>query len=256
MKKIISSLSLAAILATSASADFLRVEAGAGIWSQSGSGEAKYSANSDIIALDGIYKTNGDTQSDFYLWAIFKHPIPLLPNLRVEYTTLSDEGKSSGSIVGYNAFTDAPTTIDMKQIDFVPYYNILDNTFWLTLDLGLDIKYITSDSTISGLVPTNPIYNPSYDNSSDFVIPLLYARTRAQLPLSGLGAEADIKYITDGDSTIYDFRAKIDYTFDITPLIQPGIEVGYRIQKFDIDSDDTKSDLEYSGVYMGAMLRF
>ena len=256
MKKIITSLSMAAFLATTASADFLRVEAGAGVWSQSGSGEAIYKAGNDIIDLDGTYTTNGDTQNDFYVWAILKHPIPVVPNVRLEYSTLTDEGKSTGTLAGYSTLDNAPTTIDMQQFEVIPYYNILDNTAWITLDLGLDIKYVMTDSTISGLVPTNPLLNPTYDNSSDFVIPLLYARGRVQIPGTGLGLESDVKYITDGDSTIYDVRAKVDYTFDITPIIQPGIEIGYRIQKFDIDDGDTYSNLDYSGVYAGIMLRF
>ena len=53
-------------------------------------------------------------------------------------------------------------------------------------------------------------------------------------------------------------RAKVDYTFDFVPVVQPAIEVGYRVQKFDVTSDDdkTKMDMEFSGVYAGLMLRF
>ena len=42
------------------------------------------------------------------------------------------------------------------------------------------------------------------------------------------------------------------------PVIQPAIELGYRIQKIDIDESDADAtvDLEFSGVYVGVMLRF
>ena len=61
-----------------------------------------------------------------------------------------------------------------------------------------------------------------------------------------------------GDTQLYDFRAKVDYTFDFVPVIQPAIELGYRTQKFKIDEDgeDTKIDFEFSGIYGGVMLRF
>ena len=255
MKKILSTISLAAVLASSASADLLRVEAGAGVWGQKGSGSATLSSGSDLIPIEGEYTTNGDNQTDIYVWALFKHFIPLVPNVRLEYTTLTDEGKTSGDLVGYPTLNGAYTTIDMKQFDIIPYYNILDNTFWITLDVGLDIKYTQSDVTID--TSDGTVLTPAqYTNSSDVVVPLLYVRGRVQVPGTGLGFESDIKYITDGDSTVYDARAKVDYTFDITPLIQPGIEVGYRIQKYDINTDDTTSNLEYKGVYAGVMLRF
>ena len=260
-KKIIPSLMVASILASSAGADFIRVEAGAGLWSQSGSGSAVYSSGSDLLPMSGTYTTNGDTQSDFYFWAILKHPVPIVPNFRLEYSTLSDEGKSDGSMSGYENFTNSPTNIDVQQIEVIPYYNLLDNTFWLTFDVGLDIRYMSSDVELNGLSVATPmgsvaLSTQSYSNSEDIFLPMLYLRTRAQLPVTGLGVEADIKYTTDGDSTVYDVRAKVDYTFDITPVIQPGIELGYRIQKFDIDTDDTKSNIDYSGVYAGVMLRF
>ena len=91
-----------------------------------------------------------------------------------------------------------------------------------------------------------------------FPVPLLYARARVQIPSTDLGLEADIKYITTGDSTVYDARAKVDYTLKFVPVIQPALEVGYRVQKIDIDEDsiDAKLDIDFSGVYAGLMVRF
>ena len=256
MKKLYLSFAVISSLVMNLNADFLRIEAGAGSWMQKGSGSAYYKEDSDITDFTGIYTTDGNDQDEFYFWALLKHPIPIIPNARVEFVTLTDEGKSTGAINGYEPFKGLPTTIDMKQIDLIPYYNILDNTMWITLDLGIDLKYVMTDSTISGLVPSNPFFNPSYSESDNFWIPLIYVRGRVQVPDTGLGFESDIKYITDGDSTIYDIRIKADYTFDIFPVVQPGLEVGYRIQKYDIDSDDVISNIDYSGLYIGAMLKF
>jgi outer membrane protein len=91
-----------------------------------------------------------------------------------------------------------------------------------------------------------------------FALPLLYARARVEIPSTDIGLEADIKYITTGDSTVYDARAKVDYTLDFVPVIQPALEVGYRAQKIDIDESgvDAKLDIEFSGFYAGLMLRF
>ena len=104
--------------------------------------------------------------------------------------------------------------------------------------------------------PSNTLIG--YNESASLVIPLLYARTRVQVPGTGIGFEADIKYITTGSTTVYDARAKVDYTFESVPVVQPAIELGYRTQQFTVDEADydVKTDIDFSGIYAGLMLRF
>jgi outer membrane protein len=253
MKKIISTLAMGAMLATAASADFARVEMGAGAWMQTPSGYAKSSDGYAGLNLSGDYVSNEVQATDTYAWLLVKHPLPIIPNIRLEYTTVTDEGKTTGNVNGFN-ITDpaAPTTIDIKQFDVIPYYNLLDNTFWLTVDVGLDIKVIQSDTYVAATGPFT-----GYESSDTSVVPLLYLRTRVEIPATNIGIEADGKAITDGTNTLYDARAKIDYTFDFIPVIQPAIEVGYRVQQIKVDDGSSSQvDLNYSGVYAGLMLRF
>jgi len=249
MKKILTTLVCGAILAATASADIARLEMGAGSWQQTPSGGETTSDTSGLLSLDGTYESLKEGSSEMYVWMLIKHPIPILPNIRLEYVSIADEGviEAGGTVDATPITIDAPTTIDMQQFDIIPYYNILDNTGWITLDLGLDLKVIQSDADISSI---------GYSSDDSDIIPLLYVRTRVEIPATNIGFEADVKYITDGDSTVYDVRAKVDYTLDFIPVIQPAIEVGYRIQKYDIDDSDTQTDLEFSGVYAGVMLRF
>ncbi len=253
MKKKLIVATLAALTSGIAQADFLRIEAGAGIWQSEPSGTVtdKASGSSYIPSLSddlGYQKENIS-----YLWLNVKHPVPVLPNVRIEYTTPSFEGYTkksftwAGNTYGINAYSK----LEMKQTDIVLYYNLLDNTFWATLDLGLDLKLVDYSYELR-----NPL--STYSDSGSLPIPMLYVRTRAQIPTTNIGLEADIKYIGYGDTKLYDARAKVDYTFDIVPVIQPAIELGYRTQKFKIDEDsvDTKTDFEFSGIYGGVMLRF
>ncbi len=185
---------------------------------------------------------------------LIKHPVPVLPNIRLEYVSLEDKGVASGEFKDFDIGAASTTlSYDMKQYDIIPYYNILDNTAWITLDLGLDIKIIDASYTAA---PATGF--AGYRDSVIFPVPLLYARARVQIPSTDLGLEADIKYITTGDSTVYDARAKVDYTLKFVPVIQPALEVGYRVQKIDIDEDsiDAKLDIDFSGVYAGLMVRF
>ena len=254
MKKIVSTLVFGALLASTANADFLRVEAGLGAWSQDSSGELSYSKNS-LVGGSDISKENSFTNA--YAWMIVKHPIPLVPNLRLEYAQVKNDGLASGTFNDFSATPNTTTTMKIKEYDIIPYYNILDNTFWATLDLGVDIKILDIDYRANG-VTINSVINQNYNDSKTVAIPLGYARTRVEIPATNIGLEADVKYITYDGSTVYDNRIKADYTFDMFPVVQPAVEVGYRMQKIDVktDSDKTKIDLKFSGFYAGLMVRF
>ena len=250
LKKIFSTLTCGAILAVSVQADITRVEMGVGAWMQESKGGATYTDS----GADGVYTSTKDDNTQPYVWVLIKHPVPLVPNLRLEYVSLEDKGLVTGEFKKFDVGGITTTmSYDMKQYDIIPYYNILDNTAWITLDLGLDIKVIdvSYDVKASGAFT-------GYKDSEIIAIPLLYVRTRFEIPATDIGIEADVKYVTTGDSTVYDVRAKIDYTLDFMPVIQPALELGYRVQKIDIDESgvDAKVDLEFSGVYVGLMLRF
>ena len=242
MKKLLSVLTFGALMATSSYADVARVEMGAGAWMQTPSGTATYNATA---GGSNVMKETQDTST--YVWALVKHPIPVVPNLRLEYVNISSEGTASGTW-GTNTAT-GKSTLDMQQIDVIPYYNLLDNTFWITLDLGVDVKVVNLDYKIA---------SASYEYKKTLPIPMGYARARVQIPNTGVGLEGDIKYISNGTSTFSDARAKADYTFKSFPIVQPAVEVGYRVQKVKIDesSVNIKTDIDFSGIYAGLMLRF
>ncbi|ABB43414.1 hypothetical protein Suden_0133 [Sulfurimonas denitrificans DSM 1251] len=250
MKKIIYSLTCISLLTSCAMADIARAEMGAGVWMQSSKGNVNYSDG----GANGTYVSREKDNSELYVWALVKHPVPMLPNLRLEYASIKDDGLATGKFKDFDIGA-ATTTLsyDMKQYDIIGYYNILDNTAWTTFDLGLDIKIVDASYVAAPSAPFT-----GYSDSVTFAVPLLYARVRVEIPSSELGIEADIKYITTGNSTVYDARIKADYTLDFSPVIQPALEVGYRVQKLDIDesSVDARVDIDFSGIYAGLMFRF
>jgi len=250
MKKILSTIAVSAILSASLCADMTRVEIGAGAWAQTPSGIADYNAGGNVTGTNTFDETK-DTSA--YVWMLIKHPIPVVPNIRLEYVSVHATGTATGSWNGIAIPGTSNSVLDMKEYDIIPYYNILDNTFWTTLDLGLDIKVPDLDYKVE----SNDDFT-GYEDTYTTPIPLVYARVRVEIPSTNIGIESDAKYVTTGSSTIYDVRAKIDYTFDISPVVQPALEIGYRTQKFKIDEDDedVKTDVDFSGFYAGLMLRF
>lgn len=232
MKKLLATLACGFALASTLNADFVRAEIGAGMWISSATGNPDKGAATQTKADE---KENAQP----YVWAFVKHPVPIVPNLRLEYVNVK-----SGTLNAANVSTNVD--ISYTQFDVIPYYNLLDNTFWITLDIGLDLKSISAkeDATLT-------------NTTDSLVLPLGYARARVQIPATGFGVEADVKYISFDDNTVYDARGKVDYTFNFIPFVQPAIEVGYRVQKFETkELLGKKMSLDFAGVYAGLFLRF
>lgn len=248
MKKLLTTLAMAITFASVASADFARIEMGAGAWMQTPSGDVTYT--STLSGFADASKESSQTQG--YAWLLVKHPIPVIPNIRLEYVNALNEGTYVTTTPIGSLSSGISTELEMTQIDVIPYYNILDNTAWITLDLGLDLKLIDIAYSAGGV----DIIDALNVDIASVVMPLGYVRARVQAPATNIGFEADIKYITFDSNTVSDIRVKVDYTLDMIPVIQPAIEIGYRMQKFDLEESNFKVDTEFSGVYAGVMLRF
>ena len=251
MNKILSGVIVAGLVGISAEADVLRVEAGVGVWNQDPDGYVKYKNAPSFSNADVGYTD----ENRVYAWVNIKHPVPVLPNIRLEYTPMEFSGTS---IVGFDynnvAFSaGAQSTLTLDQYDAVLYYNILDNTGWVTLDLGLDIKYIDTSFEAS--------QTGGYVNEGDtLVLPMAYARVRYELLATDIGLEADVKYVPYKNSEVYDCRIKVDYTMDLS-VIDLGVEAGYRFESIHMDHNDfssldTTGNMDINGFYAGIMARF
>lgn len=227
VQKILKTFIAGAILASTLNADFIRAEIGMGAWTHTPSGE-----------INRVAVTTGDNKTEAYLWALVKHPVPLVPNLKVEYSNTV-----ANNIVGSTTF---------KQYDIVPYYNLLDNTFWTTFDVGVNFKLLDVSMEATPI----PFISPSIETDS-IILPLAYVRSRFQIPFSGFAGEADVKYLAYSDTIIYDAKIKVDYTFTSFPVIEPGIEIGYRVQKIETSEFlSMKMAVDFEGVFVGMMVRF
>jgi len=250
------------IAMTPLSADLWKIDTAVGVWNSSASGTITSTANETLYFQDDL--SGHESVQNGYFYVSVKHPLPIIPNLRLEYADVSTSGK--GTEVGTNStslpgnMTIAPgavqSSLSMTQYDTILFYNLLDKTFGMTVDAGLDLKYLSTDYKIDGV----------YESSDSSVIPLVYVRGRYDIPVAGLGLEGDVKYITDGSSTVYDVRVKVDYVLGLVPL-HPGVELGYRIQQFTsvgeesaligpIISGKTDTDIGFSGIYGGLTVKF
>ena len=153
-------------------------------------------------------------------------------------------------------YANVNNTLSLKQYDAVLYYNVLDNTFWTTIDLGLDVKYIDGNYNLKESSSTAK----AVDEDFSITMPLAYLRGRVQIPVTNIGVEAIARGISYSSNTVVDAQIKLDYTMDFIPVVQPGLEIGYRYQQVKLDAGsigmDADLDTTFSGIYGGLMVRF
>ncbi|UFS62692.1 TIGR04219 family outer membrane beta-barrel protein [Sulfurimonas sp. HSL-3221] len=230
----------------------LEVEAGGGAWMQTPKGTVAYSTSNG----SGDSTCRETEAAIGYAWLYIRHPIPVFPNIRLEYSAAGSDGDATVDLIApLGVMATTTSHFDVKAYDAILYYNLLNSTFWTTLDLGLDVKVAGYTYDV---VPTDGLLAyGGYSRSGTLILPLVYTRLRVDIPGTGLGIEGLGSYITYEKSYVYDARIKADWTLIFVPGVQPGIEVGYRMQKVKIDDDkELKGDVDFSGLFVGAFLRF
>ena len=242
MKRVITGIT---ILGTLSMADVIGGELNLGFYNHSPSGYAQYQG--DKVDLENDLKW--ESEGDVFVKAYLEHPLPILPNIKLGYTSFGHNGsgkvKNSFQFGGkqFNINTDIDSSLDLKMYDLTLYYEILDN--WLNLDLGVNIKYMDGTLTVKG---SNIVTKQLIDESSDFQvpIPMLYAKARFDIPTTDISLQAEGNYVSYDGNTLYDAEVGLRYTF----LLGLGLEAGYKTMKLKLDDvDDLTMDSDFSGAY-------
>lgn len=172
-----------------------------------------------------------DDESGYQIGAYFEHPVPVLPNLRVDLTTESSFSGSDGS-GGVNK-------VSFEQIDITPYYEILDNV--VDLDIGVTFKILEGD--VQGAI----------DQSISEVIPMGYLGAAVRFPGTPLSLAGSVKYLGYGGDSFTDARIKASW--DIAAGVQA--HAGYRYESLDIsDRYDMNADVTFEGPFVGLGFSF
>ncbi|MCX6060961.1 MAG: TIGR04219 family outer membrane beta-barrel protein [Campylobacterales bacterium] len=209
----VSVASAATILGFGAEADY---------YSPTVSGNFSYTGNG--TTTDTYF--SDDTQSSYQLSAYLEHPLPMLPNLRIDYTP---ETTFSGadSIIGTN-------NVSFKQLDGTLYYELLDNV--VDLDVGVTFKAI--DGKIEG----------SANQDFNVLIPMLYLSTGIKIPVLPIHVVGDVKYVGyNGDSVI---DARVKAMWDIFAGLQA--QAGLRYESMKIDNrENINANVTFKGPFIG-----
>lgn len=252
MKKQALMLSLSSLLLTSAvQADtLLGVYLGGDVWRTKTEGGF---ANSNELQS---FNFNDKTQGSFYV--ALEHPIPLLPNIRIQHNGLESQGLTTlDSAFTFNdqvflAGTDVNNRLDLTNTDYVLYYEILDNSL-VSLDFGVNAKHVKAKVDVAD--SATGVF--SAHQSASQVVPMLYTSAIVGLPLTGLDIFAQGSYAALDDNRLYDVQAGIAYKVIDNLVVDVRVKVGYRAVNLKLDDiDDLYTDIDFKGAFAGIEVHF
>ena len=220
MKKLAIAGAVALALSCQTQAEtILGVYAGSYLWLPNLSGNAD-------ISNTGIDLDSDDNSASVYV--ALEHPIPLIPNLRLQATDLSSSSSAE--------------KLDLSHTDATLYYEILDN--WVHLDIGMTARIF--DGTVK-----NKRSGQSVD--VDDTVALAYGSAMLELPIFDLYAAVSGNTTNIGDNEIYDFTARVGWE----AILGLGVEVGYRSFKANMDNvGNGDIDSTFKGPFAGVTYQF
>ncbi len=232
-----------ALFGSWAHADIVGVGASVSYWNSDVSGDA--ATNGDVVDLENDLDLSSDDNANVTLY--FEHPVPLLPNVRVNYTSLEldGEGELSANFDGIALGTTVQSDLELDQLDLTLYYEVLDN--WVNLDLGLTVRDLSGELTVRD---TAGVFAVS-ETEIDAVVPMGYLAARFDLPFTGVSVGGDINGIAYSGDAVYDLNVYGQYELSLLQL-----RAGYRQLTIDYEDDDDKLDVDIDGPFLSAGLVF
>ena len=252
MKKLALSIGIASMLGcVSAQADtLLGLYAGAQAWNMGTTGG--FSDDGTNLKFNFADKTQGS----FYV--ALEHPIPLIPNIKIQRTGMDTDGKvslTSSYIFGDELFTANSTVLtDVKltSTDAILYYELFDNDL-ISFDFGINAKYLDGELFVVDSEDPSNVGREAFSG----VVPMLYSRLALGLPTTGLGVYVEGSFLSFDDQTLTDYQAALTYNLMENLAIDMTFQLGYRAVQLDLkDLDGIYSDMEFKGVFAGLEVHF
>ncbi len=238
---------LSMVSSTALSDTIFGIYAGAAVWQADVSGDiGKSTTKANNLGLDD------DNSNVFYV--ALEHPVPLLPNIKLQQTQLNIDGsdtlKSDFTVDDqtFSANTEVHTELNFDHTDVVLYYELLDN--WVNFDFGVNLRNFDGDARVTS-------NNQSEQVDLNGWVPMLYGKAQFDLPFSGWSLAAEASAISYEGDRLVDTTAKVAYESDLVPLMGLGFELGYREMSLKLDElDDLEADVSIGGPYAAVTLHF
>ncbi|WP_293748716.1 TIGR04219 family outer membrane beta-barrel protein [uncultured Paraglaciecola sp.] len=201
---------------------------------------------------------NFEDKANSNLYVAFEHPLPLIPNIKVQRTIMNTMGETTlnsqysfGDEI-YAANTDLNTDVQLTATDFILYYELFDNDL-ISFDVGVNAKYIDGDLMVTEKEDSSSFSREEFSGP----VPMVYSRLAIGIPFSGFGAFVEGSFLNIDDHTLSDYQAALTYSLMENLAVDVTFQVGYRAVELELDDlDDIYSNLEFKGVYAGLEVHF
>lgn len=258
---------LLSLLAVSslANADF--VSFGLGVDKLSPSMDGSVSQGNNLLEISKAESpSDASTLDNARLWADLKHPIPVVPNIRIEktkYNIASDKTQAKdfvfnfgGTDYSWSGETRQMTTSELDMVDFTPYYNLLDETFWLSLNVGVTIRQLQGDFTYN-VIQYDPVFGDNTVSGEEKIekmyLPLGYVNAKVNIPNTNLAVEGTYRGVAYQENSLHEFRAGVEYESGFGLGARAGYEQ-MTLKTNELNSFDT--ELTLKSLYAGVFYRF
>jgi outer membrane protein len=203
MKKQVLAAALVASMSMPASAEFLGVYAG-----------LDYSTN------DTKFNGSSDREDNLSGYVAFEHFIPLLPNVKLKYSDLSNDHFNGD---------------DSSIMNGILYYELFDNNL---VEFNLGLAYTDMEG---------------FNESASLV--QAYGAAKVYVPGVSLHAFAEVIAGTVTDDDALDAEIGLAYTFNPdSVLMNVAVRGGYRIQELELEH--TRSTQKVDGLFAGVEVHF
>ena len=197
-----------------------------------------------------------DDETKFFAKAKIEHPIPLLPNIYLQYIPMDFKGDTNKTFTFDNKTysVNVHTEVQLDHYDIGFYYNVpmvsalTSGVF--DAEVGLLLRIIDFEAKVSS--PGQPTSSTSFTAP----IPMLYGSVSIT-PIDLISVVVEGKGIKYSDNYYYDLLGEIR----ISPLngivMKPYISLGYKVERLRIDDvDDTYSDIRIKQPYLAIGVNF
>lgn len=236
-------LLLAGIWATSTQADTpLGMTVGVDVWGMKSSGAIADNSNRQP------FDHGSDTLPSFSFG--LKHSMPLIPNFRLRAANMSISDRATLDVnlvfddVTYTAHTSLGTEFHLQSNDFIFYYELFNDDL-VTLDLGLNGKYVDGDIRVG---------DSPYQTKVDFNVlaPMLYGAIKYEIPTTRFSVFGDFNMLNAGKYALHDYQTGAAYRVEDSMAGDFKVRGGYR--KFGLELDERHSihgDWSFDGLFLG-----
>ncbi|VAX00027.1 hypothetical protein MNBD_GAMMA22-1095 [hydrothermal vent metagenome] len=239
-----------ACTATISNADRLGVRTTAGLWSAEYSGfVTDNGVVQDSIDLKDDLNVRKNIQSFFYIFIEQENSV--IPNFRIGKTNIRAKGsnKLTKSLafngVNYSFNENVDSELNLDHIEATLYWKFINHSD-LRVDLGFTLKDFSGGVALTGDVSGNA------QTELSEIVPLLYLGIETDLPLTALtiGFNASLLQIEQGSLSDLLLFIRLE------PFKYVGIEAGYRNFQINVDTNEIKTQVNISGLYLSGFLYF